>query len=140
RHVARRRRRHLHGEVLHERLELDGLRDEVGLAVHLDQDTDAAARMDVRADRAVGRRTGGLLGRLGETLLAQDAERLVDVALGLGERLLALDEPRAGLLAELLHELQAHATGASTCSSTTSRDSSPPFAADGSPAPRWRSS
>jgi len=64
--------------------------------------------MDVRADQPVGGRTRGLLGRLREPALAEEAERLLRVALRLAERLLAVEQPGAGLLAQLADELEAH--------------------------------
>src|SRR5438876_5904260 len=107
-HVARRGGRHLHGEVLHELLELGRLGDEVGLAVDLDQHADLARRVDVGADRAVGGRARRLLGRLGEPALAQEPDRLLDVARRFAERLLAVEQARAGLLAQLLDGLERH--------------------------------
>src|SRR5581483_3839978 len=51
---------------------------------------------------------GGLLGCLREALLAEDADRPLLVAARLAERLLAVEETGAGLLAQLLHELESH--------------------------------
>src|SRR5512133_703962 len=104
---ARRGRRDLHGEVLHERLEALGARDEIGLAVHLDEHADLAAHVDVARDRALGRGARGLLRGGGEPLLAEQLLRLREVAARLGEHLLAVHHPRPGLLPELLHELRA---------------------------------
>jgi hypothetical protein len=42
----------VHRDALDQRLEVVRARDEVGLAVDLDQDADAAARVDVRLDEA----------------------------------------------------------------------------------------
>ena len=41
-----------------------------------------------------------------EAPLAEDRRSLVDVAIGLGQRALAVHEPRAGSFAQLLHELR----------------------------------
>src|SRR5512144_542753 len=59
--VARVGGRDLHRQLLHQVLEVVGARDEVGLAVHLDEHADLAAGMDVRRDDAVG---GGAAGAL----------------------------------------------------------------------------
>src|SRR5262249_52251287 len=85
--VARRRRRDLHPEILHELLELHRLRDEVGLAVDLDQDADLAPGVDVGADQPVRGRARRLLRGLRETALAQEPDGLFDVARGFAERL-----------------------------------------------------
>src|SRR5262249_31495805 len=88
-----------------------------------------------------GRDARRLLGRLREALLAQDAARLLDVTGRLGDGLLTIGQARAGLVAELLHELKAHAWGASSssigASSSLAAEPSPGVA---SPAPRCRSS
>ena len=47
----------------------------------------------------------GLLGCRGETLGTQELDRLFDVAIGLGQRLLAVHHAGAGLVSELLHRL-----------------------------------
>src|SRR5579871_588865 len=140
--VARRGRRDLHRQVPHELLELGGLGDEVGLAVHLDQDADLAPGVDVRAHRAVGRRPRRLLRRLGEPALAKQPQRAVEVAAALPERLLAVEEAGAGALAQVLDELEAHGCGASNApAGGSTRAPAPLPAASGSwPAPRWRSS
>ena len=59
--------------LAHELLEVVGARDEIGLAVHLDQDADLAAGVDVRADHTLGGGAAGLLGSRGEAALAQIA-------------------------------------------------------------------
>src|SRR5262249_20164550 len=105
---ARRGGRDLHAEVLHQLLELRGLRDEVGLAVDLDQDADLAAGMDVGADGALGRRAGRPLRGLREPALAEEPDGLLEVALGLAERLLTVEEPGPGLLPQLLDAVEAH--------------------------------
>ena len=74
----------LDGEVADELLELVGARDEVGLAVDLDEHADAAAGVDVARDQALAGVAAGLLGGRGQALLAQERDRLVEVAVGLG--------------------------------------------------------
>src|SRR5882672_11189705 len=49
------RRGDVHRQVLHQTLEVGGARHVVGLAVHLDQDPDAPARVDVGAHRPLAR-------------------------------------------------------------------------------------
>ena len=85
------------GDLLGGGDEVLALGDEVGLALELDEDA-----------RGVGDQTGGRLAlgaalrRLGGALDAQDLDGLVEVAVGLVERLLAVHHAGAGLLAELL--------------------------------------
>ncbi len=62
----------LQREFLDEGLEVVGARDEVGLAVHLDEHADLAAQVDVGADQALAGGAAGLLRRLREAALAQD--------------------------------------------------------------------
>ena len=83
-------------------LELLALGDEVGLALQLDQDTGGVVVRDEGDDGAV---LGGAALALGDALLALDAQGLdglVDVALGLVQRLLAVHHAGAGELTELL--------------------------------------
>ena len=82
-----------------------GAGHEIGLAVDLDQHADLAAAVDVRADGALGGHPAGLLGRRGETLLAQRVDRLLHVALALVEGVLAIHHSGAGALPELLDHL-----------------------------------
>ncbi len=98
----RRQARDLHGEVPDELLELVRARDEVRLAVDLDQDADAAAGVDVAADEALAGVAAGLLGGRRETLLAEQRDGLVEVAAGLLQCALAVHEPGPGALAQLL--------------------------------------
>src|SRR5262249_4088116 len=90
---ARRLGRDLHGDLKGELVDLLRPRDEVGLAVDLDQDADAALAMDVGLDDAVaGDATLALL-HTGEPTLTEDLLRAIEVAAGLLERLLALHHP-----------------------------------------------
>ncbi|GLS53249.1 hypothetical protein GCM10007886_14320 [Methylobacterium gregans] len=75
--------------------------DEVGLGVHLDHRGVAAGGLD--GDQTLGGDAAGLLGGLGEALLAQPVDGGLEVTLGLVQRALAVHHARAGLLAELLH-------------------------------------
>ncbi len=75
---------------------------EVGLGVHLDHRRLSGGGGD--ADQPLGRDPAGFLGRRGEPLVAQPVHRLLDVAAGLGQRLLAVHHARAGLLAQVLHQ------------------------------------
>ena len=86
----------MHRDLAREVLEVVGARDEVRFAVHLHEDADLAAHVDVAADQPFVGRAAGLLRRLREPALAEDRRRLVDVAVGLGERRLALHHARAG--------------------------------------------
>src|SRR6185369_2390697 len=61
-----------------------------------------AAHVDVGADDAFAGVPAGLFGRGRHTALAEQRDRLVEVAVGLLERALAVHHARAGSLAELL--------------------------------------
>ena len=100
--VERAQARHLDREVADELLELVGPGDEVRLAVDLDQDADPAAGVDVARDEALAGLAARLLRGRGEPALAQDRDRLLEVAIGLDERVLAVHEAGAGALAQLL--------------------------------------
>ncbi len=101
--------------------------DEVGVAVDLDQHADLRARVDVGLHGALG---GDALAEVLDLLAllhAQDLDRLLDVAGGLGERLLAVHHPRARALAQGLHVFccdldGAHAPGASSVDGRRVRD------------------
>ena len=100
--VERARPADLDRQVADELLELVGPGDEVRLAVDLDQDADAAAGVDVARDEALAGVAAGLLRGRGETPLAKQGDGLVEVAVGLDERVLAVHEAGAGALAQLL--------------------------------------
>src|SRR6185312_1666823 len=89
-----------HGD---EPLEQVVARDEVGLGIDLDHD--ALRARDLDADQALGSDAPGLLGGLGQALLAQPVLRRGQVALGLGQRRLAIHHAGAGRLAQLLDHL-----------------------------------
>ena len=96
-------RRHLHGEIAHQRLELRRACHEVGLAVDLDQHAHAAARMNVRLHQPLaGSAARARLG-LRDAALAQRVDGGVEVAGGLDQRLLALHHAGAGPFAKLFH-------------------------------------
>jgi hypothetical protein len=59
--------------------------------------------VDVVPDHAVFRHASCPLGGLGEALLAENLDRLLDIAARLVERRLAIHHSRAGLVAEFLH-------------------------------------
>src|SRR4051812_16247842 len=97
--------RDLDREVAHQLLELVRARHEVRLAVDLDEHADAPAGMDVARHEALAGVAIGLLGCRCETLVAQDEGSLVEVAVSLGERALAIHEPGARSFAQFLDEL-----------------------------------
>src|SRR5690606_39190647 len=90
------------GHGLAEAQEVLVLADEVGFAVDLD-DGGAVALLG-EGDAAFGGDTVGLLVGLGQARLAQRFGGGVDVAAGLGERLLALHHAGAGALAQFLDQ------------------------------------
>src|SRR6185312_9708433 len=77
------------------------LRHEVGLAVQLDQDTSRRA-VERGGHQAVGSGPVGPLARVLDALLAQDLDGLVDVAVGLGKGVLAVQHAGAGKIPEPL--------------------------------------
>ena len=98
----------MHGDVLGEVLEIVGAGDEVGFAIGLDQHPQAAARVDVGSDQPLaGVAPGALLDRR-HAFLAQQLDRLLHVAVGLGQRLLAIHHPQAGGGPEVLHHLSGY--------------------------------
>src|SRR5450756_3202931 len=92
------------GEVVGELLEGVAARHEVGLHADLHEHADLAAGVDVRIHGAVFGRSRALLLGAGEALLAQLVHRLLEVAAGRSERLLAVHHPGSALLAELLYQ------------------------------------
>jgi hypothetical protein len=93
----------VHGNVVHQLLEVLGASHEIALAVNLHEHADLAAGVDVAGHRAFAGHAGCLLRRHGNTLLAQDHNRLFHVALGFRQGLFAIHHWRSGLLPELFH-------------------------------------
>ena len=89
------------GNALDEVLELLVLADEVGLGVDLDHDAHAVD--DGSVSHTLGSDAAGLLRGSGETLFAQVLDRLVDVAVALGQSLLAVHHAHAGHFAQVLN-------------------------------------
>jgi hypothetical protein len=94
----------VHRDVPGERLELLGPRNEVGLAVDLDEHGELGPRMYVGHHKPVACRTVGLLGGLEHAALPQVFDRFLDVAAGRGQCGLAVHHACAGLVPEL-HDL-----------------------------------
>src|SRR5581483_2846762 len=63
---------HLHGQILHQLLKIRGARDEIGLAVHLDENADLRSLVNVGTDDALFGDARRLLRRGSDALLAQD--------------------------------------------------------------------
>src|SRR5918997_2606546 len=109
--VARRRRAgDVHRDVPGERDELVVARDEVRVAVDLDEHADLAVGVDVGLHRALGRVAAGELADLVAELHAQQLDGGVDVAVGLLQRALAVHHACAGLVAQGLDVLGADVT------------------------------
>ena len=87
-------------DVADEFLELLVLGDEVGFGIDLDDR--ALGALDGDADEPFGGGAAGLLGGGGEALGAQPVDRGLHLALGLGQRLLAVHHAGAGALAQFL--------------------------------------
>ena len=86
------------GGVLDELDELVVLGNEVGLSVDLDDNTDLASGAVVSVDHTLGSNAACLLGGGSQTTLAQDLDCLLEVAVSLGQSLLALHHAAVGLL------------------------------------------
>src|SRR5207245_1089265 len=71
----------------------------------LHENPDLGAGVDVGLHRPLGGRAIAQILNLLPLLYAQDLDRLLDVAAGLGERLLAVHHSRSGALAQGLHVL-----------------------------------
>src|ERR1700730_13848642 len=102
----------LHGDRTREADEVLVRGDEVSVAVDLDQHPHASSSVDVGLDRALG---GGAFPEILDLLAllqAQDLDRLLHVAIGLGQRLLAVHHARAGALAQRLDVLGGDIGGA----------------------------
>ena len=86
------------GQVLGEFHELLVLGNEVGLGVDLDHD--GAVRERNRVDHTLGSNAASLLAGGGQALLAQDLNGLLEIALRLGQSLLAFHHAAVGLAAQ----------------------------------------
>ena len=89
------------GDLLRGFLEQGGLGHEVGLAVQLDQHA-RVGTVELRGDQAVSRGAGGPLARVLDALDAEQLDRVLEVALGLAERVLAIHHAGPGLVPEPL--------------------------------------
>ena len=89
-------------DILDELNERSGLRAEVSLAVDLDHGADTALFADSRVSHALSRDAAGLLSSLGQTLFAQPFNSLVHIAVGLGQRLLAVHHADIGHFTQFL--------------------------------------
>ena len=90
-------------DIRDEALELVAHRDEVGLGVDLEDDGVAAALADRGVDDTLGGDAAGLLLRGGQTLFTQEFDRLIKIAFGLSQRLLALHHADASHFAQMLY-------------------------------------
>ncbi|OLE39361.1 MAG: hypothetical protein AUG00_02395 [Candidatus Rokubacteria bacterium 13_1_20CM_2_70_7] len=98
--------RDLHGEVLHQLLESVGAGDEVRFAVHFDQHAELGARMDVGTDLPLPRLPVRALAGVGQPLLSKILRGGLQIAPSLLQRDLAVHDPGAGAVAQLLHQLR----------------------------------
>ncbi len=81
-------------------LELFVAGDEVGLGIDLDHDPLDAGRL--RTDQALRGNAAGFFRSFGQALFAQPIDRCLHVAVGLGQRLLAIHHADAGRFAQVL--------------------------------------
>src|ERR1700722_5839943 len=94
--------RDVHGDVLEQLLEILRAGDEIALAIDFNQHTDLAPGMNVGANGPFAGTPRSLLGCRCHSPLAQDHNRLFQIALGFLERVAAIHHRRAGLFPELL--------------------------------------
>ncbi len=106
--------RDVHGNVVHQALEVVGAGHEIALAVHFHQHADFASGVDVAGHRAFAGNASGLLGGGGHALLAENDDGAFHVALGLGEGVLAVHHGSVGLLAKLFHLCGSNVHGCRT--------------------------
>ena len=90
-------------QIANELLEVSVLCNEVGLRVNLDDRAYAALVAYSSLDQALSSDAVSLLGSLGQALLAEKLDCLVEVAVSLGQSLLAVHHAYAGHFAELLY-------------------------------------
>jgi hypothetical protein len=95
--------RDVHGDVVHQFLEVVGARHEIALAIHLDQHANLASGMDVAGHRAFAGHARSFLRRHRNALLAQDHDRLLHITLGFGQGLFAIHHRCSGLFPEIFH-------------------------------------
>src|SRR5882724_10460599 len=78
--------RDMHGEVVHQALEIVGARHEIRFTVHFHQHAELAAMVNIAADQPLLGGTRSLLYSRGDTSLAEHDLGFGQVALGLGKR------------------------------------------------------
>src|SRR5512132_3289177 len=104
--LGRRGARDVERQVPGELLELVRVGDEVRLAVDLHHRADGVVEVDVGLDEPLVRRAIRPARRQREPLRPQDLLCLVEIAVRLRKRLLALHHAGAGAITELLHQLR----------------------------------
>ena len=106
-HVRADRQRNI-GDHLHQALKQIVACDEIGFTIDFDHRTQFAV-MHVSSDQPLLGFPTGLLGARGETSLAQNYDRSLDIALGFLKGALAFHESDASLLPELFHKFRGYA-------------------------------
>jgi len=95
----------LHGQALHELLELIPPGNEVGLTVHLNKHTNPRACVDVAADHPLSSYARGFLSSTADAFRPQPLLSLRQIALAFLKGLLAIHHPGTRLFTKLLHNL-----------------------------------
>ena len=93
----------VHGDIVHQALEVVGAGDEIALTVHFHQDADLASSVNIAGHRAFAGGTRRLLGGGGNALLAKNDDGCFDVALGFGQGILAVHHGSVSLVAKLFY-------------------------------------
>ena len=95
--------RNVHGDVVHQFFEVVSTSHEVALAVDFNQYADLASGMDVAGHRTLAGGAGRLFRGNGYAALAQQNNRLLQIALRFGQSAFAIHHGRAGLVAKIFH-------------------------------------
>src|SRR5262249_19684057 len=91
----------LHGNLMSKFMKFLGAGYKIRFAIHLDEHTHFASRMDIRSDYAFRGGSSRLLGSRCDSLFPENRNRVFKIALSFFERGLAIHHARAGLLAQL---------------------------------------
>ena len=93
----------MHGDVVDEFLEVVGSGHKVAFAVDLDQHADLAAGVNVVGHRAFAGHARRFLRSDRHALLAQEDDRLFQIAFRFGQGVLAVHHGRSGFFAEIFN-------------------------------------
>ena len=93
----------VHGDVVHQLFEVVSTSNKVALAIDFNQYADLAPGMYVAGHRTLAGGAGRLFRGNGYAPLAQQNNRLLQIALRFGQSAFAIHHGRAGLVAKIFH-------------------------------------